>query len=264
MPSPFPGMDPFIESQKWEDFHLSAITVMRDMLVGVVGDQYVVNIHERVYLESAVEEDLWIVSDVSVDRIADLGKAESSVKVESAVAVAPVECLLPKVGPSSEPFLEIRTTDGDRLVTVIELLSPSNKRPKSAGSRKYLRKRRRLLETRVNLVELDLWCGGRRLPMASPLPAGHYMAMVSRGRSRPKCNVYAWRLPDRMPSIPIPLSGGDAEPTLDFQTVPDLVYDRAQYRRAIKYNKPCRPTLTGEMLEWVDSIVSKLPSNSGT
>ena len=262
MPSPFPGMDPFIESQKWEDFHLSAITVMRELLADAVGDRYIVNVHERVYLQASESDDLLIVADLSVNQPTERTEPQFAPAASASTMVAPVECLLPKGEPISEGYLEIRTTDGDRLVTVIELLSPANKRAGSVGARKYLAKRRRLLESSVNLVEIDLLRGGRRLPMGSPLPAGHYMAIVSRGRLRPKSSVYSWRLSDRMPAIPIPLAARDAEPMLDLQTVLDLVYDRAHYHRSLKYATPPVPPLSPEMADWTQSILNTRSSPS--
>ncbi len=257
MPSPFPGMDPFIESQKWEDFHLSAITVMRELIAPQVADRYIVNVQERVYLQEVEGDERLVIPDVSV-AATERGRSYStgvSFATGTAPVTAPVECLLPETEPHREGFLEIRTVNDGRLVTVIELLSPCNKLRGTKGARKYLTKRKALLATAANLVEIDLLRGGRRLPMASPLPAADYLALVSRGRSRPRSSVYGWQLADRMPSIPIPLAPGHNEPMLDLQSVLNLVYDRAVYRLSLKYDRPLVPSPTADEEQWLQTIV---------
>ena len=256
MPSPFPGMDPFIESQKWEDFHHSAISVMRELIAPQVADWYIVNVQERVYLQEVEGDERLVIPDVSVAATEQGCSRSTSFPAGTvAVATAPVECLLPKTESHQEGFLEIRTTDNGHLVTVIELLSPSNKQRGTQGARKYLTKRKALLQTTANLVEIDLLRVGQRLPMASPLPVGDYFALVSRGRSRPKSSVYSWRLPDRMPAIPIPLASGQNEPPVDLQNVLDLVYDRALYRLSMKYDRPLVPQPTTAEEWWLKTIV---------
>ena len=47
MPSPFPGMDPFIESQKWSGFHTGCITTMQEKLIPRVRPKYIVDVEER-------------------------------------------------------------------------------------------------------------------------------------------------------------------------------------------------------------------------
>ena len=255
MPSPFPGMDPFIESQKWEDFHHTAISVMRELLAPQVADRYVVNVQERIYWQEIAGDERLIIPDVSVSATEPPWSERSSFSSgANATALAPVECLLPKTEPHEEGFLEIRTIGDDRLVTVIELLSPSNKQRGTKGARKYLSKRKALLQTTANLVEIDLLRGGRRLPMSSPLPPGDYFAFVSRGRSRPKSSVYSWRLPERMPTVPIPLALGHEEPPLNLQIVLDLVYDRALYQLSMKYDRPLDPPATVGEEWWLKTI----------
>ena len=254
MPSPFPGMDPFIESQKWEDFHHSAISVMRELIAPQVADRYIVNVQERVYLQEIAGDERLIIPDASVIATEQPWLPPTASSEAGATVLAPVECLLPKSEPHKEGFLEIRAVEDGRLVTVIELLSPSNKQRGTMGARKYLAKRKALLQTTANLVEIDLLRGGRSLPMASPLPPGDYFVLVSRGQSRPKSSVYGWRMPERMPTVPIPLSPGRNEPPLDLQNVLDLVYDRALYRLSMKYNLPLDPPTSAGEDWWLKTI----------
>ena len=115
MPSPFPGMDPFIESQRWTSFHDRFIVSLGDALVPQVRPRYVVDVGERVYLEREI-------------------------------------------------FLTLRDRASNEVVTVIEVLSPSNKRPGSDGRKEYLEKRNQVLMSTAHLIELDLLRGGERLP----------------------------------------------------------------------------------------------------
>jgi len=119
---------------------------------------------------------------------------------------APVECLIPMAEPVREAYLTIRRKDGKSDVTAIELLSPANKRPGADGYDQYLDERNHVLATSANLVELDLLRGGRRIPLLGKLPAGDFVATVSRSRRRPRAEAYVWSLEQPLPVIPIPLA----------------------------------------------------------
>src|SRR5688500_10610589 len=118
--------------------------------------------------------------------------------------VQPVECRLPMPQERRETFLVIRERETMEIVTVIETLSPANKRASSDGREQYLAKREEILRSRTNLVEIDLLRGGKRLP-AQGMPTGDYYALVSRGHKRPRTDVYAWSIRQPLPEIPIPL-----------------------------------------------------------
>jgi hypothetical protein len=103
-----------------------------------------------------------------------------------------------------ETCLVIHEVPTMEIVTVIETLSPANKRASSDGREQYLAKRQEILQSRTNLVELDLLRGGKRLP-AVGMPSGDYFALVSRGHRRPRTDVFHWTLRQPLPTIPIPL-----------------------------------------------------------
>ena len=92
-----------------------------------------------------------------------------------------------------------------------------------------------------------------RLPVVGTLPAGDYYAIISRTKRRPKCDVYAWTLSDKLPMIPIPLKPGDADVSVPLQEVFDIVYQRARYDLSIKYDAPLDPPLTPDELMWQQS-----------
>jgi hypothetical protein len=120
----------------------------------------------------------------------------------------PVECLLPGPLEHRETYLVIRELPSMEVVTVIETLSPSNKRASTDGREQYLEKREEILRSRTNLVELDLLRGGKRLPVIA-LPPGDYYALVRRGQRPRRVDVFAWTLRQSMPTILVPLKQGD-------------------------------------------------------
>jgi len=255
MPSPFPGMDPFIESQKWEDFHTSFVTGIRDALVSRLRPKYVIGVEQRVYLERRELE------EPARSFIADVGVASTqfdSPAAVSAVHVArePKTCTLPWPEEHRESYLVIRRPHASEVITVIELLSPTNKRPGADGRQVYLEKRMELTQTRTHLVELDLLRGGERMPFSDP-PDGDYFALVSRAGRRPVADVYGWPLSDRLPVIPIPLAAKDPDVPLDLQAVFDTVYDRAGYDYSINYEVDLMPEPTANESRWIAQTLSR-------
>ncbi len=253
MPSPFPGMNPFIEGQKWRNFHHSVISQIRDDLQSRISPRYFVDIEENVYLaREGGDVHKVVVPDVYVTKHDGwLDSVSGSV----AVATEPTVLTLPEIDPQIEAFLQIRSTESDEVVTVIEVLSPTNKRTKD-GRAAYLKKRYESLHSDANLIELDLLRGGLRLPTVEPLPTGDYFAFITRAERRPKVEVYAWPLERRLPIIPIPLAEGDPDVPLDLQAVFESTFDRAGFDCILKYTKPIDPPLTEQQQEWVEQIRS--------
>jgi hypothetical protein len=71
----------------------------------------------------------------------------------------------------------IRQRESARLVAVIELPSPINKR-RGKGREEYLEKRRTFLTSPVHLIEIYLLRSYPRMPVDDPLPPAHYLVMV--------------------------------------------------------------------------------------
>lgn len=221
MPSPFPGMDPFIEGHEWEDFHTHFIAAIAEHLVPGVRPRYIVRVQRRVYLEHT-----------------------------------PEERPMPMPERRQEAFLTIRERESLELVAVIELLSPSNKRPGSDGRREYLGKREAVLLSGTHLVELDLLRGGQRLPTVEPLPPADFYALVSRAARRPVIDVYGWSLRQRLPVIPVPLAGANETVALDLQTIFATVYDRAGYDYSLDYRAALEPPLPEADAVWVQAVLA--------
>ncbi len=264
MPSPFPGMDPYIERQAWEDFHHRLMVVMSEPLTEHLRPRYVVKVEERVYVEHALGERPELIRpDVT---ILDRGTGNQRQIRESSTTLGafPVVVTLPIAELQRELYLTIRERETMEVVTVIEVLSPGNKRPSSDGRREYLTKRETVLRSPTHLIELDLLRGGERLPTIEALPSADYYAFVCRARQRPLAEVYPWTLRHQLPSIPVPLVQGDPEINLDLQAVFTTVYDRAGYDYALDYAQPVEPPLGEEELAWCAAILQRATSPSSS
>ena len=257
MSSPFPGMDPFIESQIWEDFHHALIEVIRESLIPYTRPRYVVRVEERVYVEHIPDGgSVFIRPDVTVlERAESEGSLESTGTTATPVSVMPVIRHLPVPEQMHEAFLTIRERETMVVITVIEVLSPGNKRAGSDGRREYLRKREEVLLSAAHLIELDLLRGGERLPTLEPLPPGDYYAFVCRGQRRFQAEVYAWSLRRPLPPVPIPLAGADPDVVLDLQAMFTTVYDRAGYDYSLNYRHTLAPPLSAADQAWAQQLL---------
>jgi len=262
MPSPFPGMDPFIEGQKWADFHHECIAVIRESLVRYVRPRYEVSVEERIYIEHGPHERADLIRpDVTVsEQRASESASERPVTSGTAIAVAPVVLHVPMPERVREAFLTIRERETMEVVTVIEVLSPGNKRAKSDGRREYLRKREEVLLSYTHLVELDMLRGGERLPTIEPLPRSDYYAFVCRRQRRSQAEVYAWSLRQALPPIPVPLAGDDPDVVLDLQSLFTTVYDRAGYDYVLDYRRALEPLLNDADTAWVQQLLAAAAS----
>jgi hypothetical protein len=254
-------MDPFIESSDWEDFHANMITAIQAALVPIVRPGYSVRAERRVYIDHPGDEPTAYRADLAViqkdDPSATKEVRQSTANYESATYdLVPVERYLPGPVETIENYLVIRHLGSGDVVTVIELLSPSNKRIGSEGRKAYLNKREEILSTRTNLVELDLLRGGARLPTVQPLPPGDYFAFVCRAKRRRVASVYAWPLEHRLPVIPIPLAIDAPEVPLDLQKVFSDVYDRAGYDYSLQYQTPLAVPLSVAHSQWAQSLLT--------
>jgi hypothetical protein len=152
-----------------------------------------------------------------------------------------------------EAFLEIRQVDPEqKLITGIEILSPSNKRPNTRGWRLYTRKRLAFLSGYANFVEIDLLRGGRRMPMASPWPDSPYYLLVCRKKQSHRCSVWPCYLTEPLPPIPIPLAPPDPDISLDIQPFVHAIYARSRYERDIDYRQPIHPPLSPAEAAWLE------------
>ncbi len=258
MPSPFPGMDPFIEGQLWGDFHTTFLTVVRELLAPRLLPHYVVHVEQYVWLVADEDEVRRIVGPdvyVSEREVPPAGREPDRGTTATAVALQPVLNRIPMPDRLEQHYLTVRDKRWQRVVSVIELLSPWNK-SRGDGQRQYLHKRLNLLDSLVNLVELDLLRGGARLPTEESLQTGDYFAFVTRPMDRPGVEVYGWSLRDVLPEVPVPLVSDVPDVPLDLEAALSMTYDRAAYAGSLDYTADVEPPLTVPELQWVRSILT--------
>jgi hypothetical protein len=247
MSSPLPGILTFLEvPELWSEFHSRMIVAIADALDENLSRDYRVAVEKRVYLDQGDETVLIGIPDVSVMA------APNVTAMPTAVLDAPITVEVPLEEEVQERFLEIREVATGRVVTVIELLSPKNKRSK-VGRETYLQKRRQIMMSQTHLVEIDLLRGGEALPMTGAV-GSDYRILVSASEHRPKAQLYAFNLRQVIPTIAVPLNGA-AMVTLDLQPLLDRVYDKARFELAIDYRQSLSPKLSDEDAAWILSTI---------
>jgi hypothetical protein len=259
MKSPFPGMDPYIEAcGLWEDFHTHLIAKIGDSLADAVPERYLVRTGERSYVVLVKEQGKSsrpFLPDVSITT--KRGRKKTTKKGGTALAelgseIEPVEMRAFIEEEHREAFVEIYEADPEqRLVTTIEVLSPSNKRPNTDGWDLYQRKRQSVLLGAVNLVEIDLLRGGQRMPMLDPWPSSPYTLLRARAKGL-LCKVWPAYSHRPLPRILIPLAKPDPDVPLDLQPMIDAIYRRYRYERSIDYKRPTPPPLSSEEAAWLE------------
>jgi Protein of unknown function (DUF4058) len=249
MPSPFPGMDPYLETPAlWSDFHARFITYWSDALIDCLPSNYEARIDEKVNLVEVFPSRRKLIEpDVAVTQ---RGSSRSPSPAPAGLAtLEPVTLSLLIEEETHERHIEILHRPDRTLVAVLELLSPANK--EEPGRTLYLAKRNALVHHPVHLVELDLLLKGQRLPFEQDLPPGDYYAVVSRADQRPRCNVYAWTVRQSLPPIPIPLLPPDPDVWFDLGAVFTTTYERGRYRGSVDYAAPPPMALDTARLAWV-------------
>jgi len=209
VPSPFPGVDPYIEaSGRWLGFHNVFITYLNEFLNQRLPEHYAATVDERIQLLDISDlRGRDVLPDEAVIRDSAKVPSRASAADSSAALAEPQTLTLPDYVEVHEAYIDVIDLPGRELVTTLEVLSPTNK--SGVGRGQYLAKRRALLRRGINLVEIDLLSAGERLETVEPLPPADYYAFVSRGNRRPKCEVYAWGVRWPLPSIPVPLKAPD-------------------------------------------------------
>lgn len=262
MPSPFPGMDPYLEHPAlWPGVHQGIIASARAMLNATLPLQYVADIGERLYV---VQPERSIYPDVVVVEHPAFGMSATSQETSTSAALVsdPPWLLTLPVAEIREVFIEIvAIADASLVVTAIEVLSPSNKMANSPGRQLYLDKQRQLLQSQTHLIEIDLLRSGEHT-VASPHEAligrGTWDYLVSLHRGGNKGERYeAWGilLRQRLPRIRVPLLRNDPDVVLDLQAVFDRCYEEGAYARRLDYRREPVPPLSYNEVTWADTLL---------
>lgn len=257
--SPFPGMDPYLEAS-WGDIHHRLITYSCDQIQGQLPRDLKARTEERVLLGSPFHDHVSrVVPDVRVVERPDVGTGGAVAVLEAPPGLSE-PLLIADDEPITEGFIQIiDTSSGQHVVTVIEVLSPSNKRA-GEDRRQFLRKRKSLVRGGVSIVEIDLLRIGRRL---EPLDR----RTLPRGYETPYCVLIRrpWRwdfeyhripLRERLPKIPIPLRQTDPDVVLDLQAVFDQAYVNGRYDDT-DYTVDPKPSLSDADAAWADALLQE-------
>jgi hypothetical protein len=256
-------MDPYIESPvHWPDFHVTYINTLRETIADTLPDPYFARIQEdAVLLEPEPPPSGYkVIPDVLVGADAPDGTAAASAPSGVATLEPTTLSNVVALDPHIEYYIEIVRMPEAEVVTVVEVLSPTNKQGDGRGL--YTNERGHLLRiSSVNIVEIDLLRAGRRIQLAKPIPAGHYHAFVSRADTRPDCQVYSWTVRNKLPTIPIPLRAPTPDASADLARAFELAYQRGRYGRLVRYAEPPPPpAFSPEDATWVTSLAGTAPA----
>jgi len=264
MTSPFPGMDPWLEDEEvFPNVHERIGVYLQDALNAILPPGYAATTKNRVWVDPELRREpdvgLFGRERPGYDSPQDGGLAVATLtrsgllEVDGDAASDPIE----------EPYLEIRSNRGKRLVTAVEVLSRSNKKPGDAGRESYLNKQLEYRASAVNVVEIDLLRAGPhttavprdRLKLIAPEPF-EYHVCVTVPTAHPKFFVAPIRLIDRLPVIPIPLDWDIPPVSVDLQAVFDRCYDGGRYPELVNYAAPPDPPLTPAQQAWADALLN--------
>lgn len=262
MPSPFPGMNPYLEQPAfWSSFHTRLMVAIADTVAPQLRPNYYIEVETRTYQDQAEPEEILVgIPDAAVLAARSTHPLEP-LRVESGATVTqkrPRSIFLPQPTIIKERYLEVREVGTDAVITVIEVLSPKNKQ-KGNGRTAYENKRGRILSSLSNLVEFDLIRAGSPMTMLGEVEPSDYRLIVSRRSQRPQADLYDFDLRDSIPSVPLPLRPEEAEPLVELQAIVQGVCDRAGYNERIDYHQPVPPPQLSEAdQQWVDALLAPL------
>lgn len=223
MPSPFPGMDPYLEEAKiWPQFHHQFLTCLHQILVPSLVDRYRARLGQRQY---ATEMALFT----------------SVVREEH-----------------SEEYLEIRQRSDGKLVTLIDVVSPPNKLA-PAGRKAYLTTREEAKQNRASLVEIDLVIQGQPTLDYSRegLPDWDYAVTVTRSAQPERFEIYTATLQKRLPRFRLPLAADDRDTVVDLQAAFARCYDQGNLANLLDYQRDPAIGLADDDRKWLADLLKQ-------
>ena len=250
MPSPFPGMDPYLEGDMWQEFHETLAGAIRAQIMSQLPPKYVALLAKRYVVHRPAigifspPSERIVYPDVHV--VAERAPAYQTAPGATAATLELASPMLEQVPVLS---VEIRDVAERRLVTIVEILSPVNKR--GAGAQEYLDRRIELMQTATHLLEIDLLTVGYRIALEGDLPPAPYYIYLSRMERRPRTEIWAIRLQDRLPRVPVPLLRPDPDVVLDMQAAVDACFALVGYERLLDYRADPPGALSAADRAWV-------------
>jgi len=255
VPSPFPGMNPYLELPVlWAEFHNRLIVALSDVLTPQLRPKYYAAVETRTYLDDGETDLLVGIPDTIV-----LSVKGNTTPAESAIVATkthPKQIQLPMPTEVKERYLEIREVETHEVITVIEILSPKNKR-KGEGRSIYEKKRLRILGSSSHFIEIDLLRDNSPMPMIGVQESSDYRIIVSRANTRPVADLYSFKLQESIPNFALPLQPEDTELEVNLQSILLDVYDRGSYDLRIDYRQPIPPPKLSEADQiWADRLLA--------
>ena len=262
--NPFPGMNPYLEHRHiWPGFHNRLIAILAEELGPQVPGNYRVDIEERVEIDGPFgpPPDLaFMIPDALVtDEPTGQPSRPSETMGATAVATSTVEDYAIRVRMPREVkvnWLRIETIPNREVVTIVEVLSPTNKAPGGERNR-YERKREVIVGSGANLVEIDLLRRGQPMPLETPPPASDYRILVCEGWKRPSALLYPFNVQQAIPPFLLPLLPEDDPLQVDLGPIIDRMHHTARYGQVARYHEPPpEPAFAAEVVKWVGERVA--------
>ncbi len=256
MPYIFPGMNPYLEHPSiWPDIHHRLITTIAEFLGPQLRPKYRVAVEVRVYEDNGEQSLLVGIPDVTIKRSLTTSSPTSKTAIIEP-EIKPVKVKVPVPLAIRQGYLEVREVTTKKVITAIEIISPANKNA-GKGRESYCDKRLKIFGSKTNLVEIDLLRSGEPLPVYDNSIESHYRILISRGNTRPKADLYAFNIQQKIPVIPIPLKPEDSEPLIDLNNLLNSIYDKGSFDLDLDYSKNPIPPLNGNDLDWLHQLINK-------
>ncbi|MFQ3592389.1 MAG: DUF4058 family protein [Gemmataceae bacterium] len=223
MPSPLPGMDPYLEQEKlWPAFQRQFVLSLYQHLLPVLVDRYRARVVQRHY----VRQQALFTSVFREEHY--------------------------------EEYIEIRQRADNKWITLLEVVNPANKST-SEGRAAYLQTRTEARQAQANLVEIDLLLQGQPMLDYSrdSLPDWDYAVSVTRASQPERYEVYTATLKKRLPRFRLPLASDDRDSVLDLQTVFTRCYDQGNFAQQIDYTQNPTVPLTDDDLRWLVELLKQ-------
>jgi len=251
-------MDPYLEAQPfWNNLHTSMIVMMQSELKRRLPPNYTVWSDIYIWLHEPDAETRRGKPDDFVTSQAGAAHGSSLLTLP-----APSTTMLPAIRREGNKYLKIKELRSERVITVLELLSPANK-TSGEDYDAFLAKRKEYLATRTNVVEIDLHRTGKRMPLGKPAPPpADYYAFVSRASDFPQTAIWPFSVRDPLPEVAVPLKPEDGFIMFPLKAAFDAAYDLGPYDTAVDYTRPPRIPLKGKDALWVRTLLKSVRNGS--
>jgi hypothetical protein len=241
----------------WGDFHGTMLVAMRADLNAQLPEGYAASIELYVWADD-VDQRRGSESREPDVHVRKEGSTEERAAVTATMA-APSTIVLPRLTRKKRKYLKVVDIRARQVVTVVELLSPSNK--KSGDDReRYLEKRNEYLANNLSFVEIDLLRGGRRPPLGRECPEmSDFYAMVCRPWEFPQAGFWTFGLRDALPDIPVPVTQELGDTPLHLRSCVDRAYDEGRYSEGLPYDEALKPRPRNQDRDWIRTVLTNRP-----